>query len=181
MDVGDRRWLLRGVVVGLAVVVGVVAWIASGEDDEAVVPVEEAEPRIVAVQELEGIAAAGGYPVYWAGPRAGTALELTESSDGSVQIRHLGDGVGVGEEPAAFLTVGTYPLADPAAALDSFAAEPSAIVRRSPDGRRIVTSSQKPTSVYFASPDNSVQVEVYDPSPKRALALALSGRVRPID
>lgn len=179
MGAADRPWLLRGAVLGLTLVVALVAWIASGDDEEAAAPVVEAEPRIVAVEELEEVAVGAEYPLYWAGAMPGAALELTESETG-IQLRYLDEGAGVGEESAAFFTVGSYPLADPTGALDALAAEPGAIVRRSPDGRRVVTRRENPNSVYFASPDNSVQVEVYDPSPQRAMALALSELVRPI-
>jgi hypothetical protein len=52
-------------------------------------------------------------------------------------------------------------------------------VHLSPDGREIVVNPQTPTSAYFVSPDNAVEVEIYDRSPQRALRLALSSRVRP--
>jgi hypothetical protein len=42
----------------------------------------------------------------------------------------------------------------------------------------VVTSAESPGSAYFTSPDNTVQVDVYDPHRGRALALVLSGRVR---
>jgi hypothetical protein len=35
--------------------------------------------------------------------------------------------------------------------------------------------------VYLISPDNTLQIEVYDPSPERAMELALSGQVRPAE
>jgi hypothetical protein len=39
----------------------------------------------------------------------------------------------------------------------------------------------KPTSVYYASPQApGYQVEVFDPSPRRARSLVLSDRIRPI-
>jgi hypothetical protein len=178
-----RPWLLRGAVLGLALVVGVVAWIAGGDDEQ----VGEGDPptvvgtRIVEPAELTNVAATLGYPVYWAGPMAGAVLELTESEDGSVQLRYLEDAAEAGSESASVLAIGSYPLPDPAAALDRFAAEPGSVVRRSRAGLEVMTNEGNPTSAYFASPDNGVQVEVYDPRPRRALSLALSGRVRPAD
>ena len=179
MSAGKRPWLLRGTVLGLALVVGVVAWLATRDDDSAPAPAPELEPRIVTTQELRSIVAVTGHTVYWAGPMPGTSLEATESADGSVQVRYLEEGAEAGEQPAAFLTVGSYPLPDPSGALDGFAKRQGSVMHHSPDGRKVFVSKQKPTSVYFASPDNTVQVEVYDPSPKRALSLALSGRVSP--
>jgi hypothetical protein len=179
MSVGKRSWLLRGAVLGLALVVGVVAWLATRDDSSTPAPAPEPEARIVSTQELRSTAAATGHMVYWAGPMPGTSLEETESTDGSIQVRYLEEGAEVGEQPAAFLTVGTYPLPDPSGALAGFAKRKGSVVHHSPNGREVFVNKQKPTSVYFASPDNTVQVEVYDPSPKRALSLALSGRVRP--
>lgn len=178
MSVGNRPRLLRGAVLALALAVGVVAWLATRNDGNAPAPKPEAEPRIVTTQELGNIAALSGHSVYWAGPMPGTTLEATESADGSVQVRYLEEEAEAGEQPAAFLTVGTYPLPDPARALETFDEQPGSITR-SRNGREVVSNTEKPASVYFADPDNTVQVEVYDPSPKRALSLALSGRVRP--
>ena len=39
---------------------------------------------------------------------------------------------------------------------------------------------QERTSVLIAFPGVDDQIEVYDPSPQRALAAALSGKVRPV-
>ncbi|HEX3173425.1 MAG TPA: hypothetical protein VHQ43_04305 [Solirubrobacterales bacterium] len=179
MSFADRPSLLRGAFVGLALLVALVAWLATrGDTDEPVAAEETAQTRVVSAADLGDAAALNGHPVYWAGPIAGTALELTES-EGDVQVRYLEDDSEAGGESAAALTVGSYPLADPAGAIRTLAGEPGATVRRSKDGREVVVSSENPTSAYFASPDDSVQVEVYDPSPKRALALALSPKVRP--
>jgi hypothetical protein len=64
--------------------------------------------------------------------------------------------------------------------LEGFAKRRGSVALPARNGRKVVTSSQAPTSVYFSSPDNSVQVEVYAPSSKRAINLALSGRVEPV-
>jgi hypothetical protein len=182
MKVGDRPWLLRGAVIGLALVVGVVAWLATDDDEESASTSTPApaEVRIVSEGELAGLSTAVGYPVYWAGPIEGTSIEVTElAEEGGVQVRYLDEGAEAGSGGADSLTVGSYPLADPAGAIDEVASRPGAIVRTSGDGRTVVSNSDLPTSVYFASPDNSVQVEVYDPSPARALRLALSPSVGP--
>lgn len=68
MGVGDRPWLLRGIVVGLALVVGVVAWLATrGGDSEPAATEPAVESRLVSSGELPQIAAQSGHPVYWAG------------------------------------------------------------------------------------------------------------------
>jgi hypothetical protein len=179
MGVGDRPWLLRGAVVGLALVVGVVAWLATrGGDSEPAATEPAVESRLISTGELPQIAAQSGHPVYWAGPIPATNLELTELDEGGEQVRYLPEGAEAGDEDAA-LTIGSYPLPDPSGALEAFANRPSSVTHRGKNGREVVLNKESPTSVYFASPDNSVQVEVYDPSPERALRLALSGRVQP--
>jgi len=170
---------LRIAVFTVAGVVALVAWLTTRGSGEPAGIGETIETRIVSAAELPNIAALTGHPVYWAGPIAGTELEATERPDGSVQVRYLEAGAEAGEGEDEALTVGSYPLPDPARALAAFAERPGSETRRAPGGREVVFSRQKPTSAYFVSPGNGVQVEVYDPSPRRALALALSSKVRP--
>jgi len=182
MDPTMRRRLRWG-VVALAVIVGVIAWVASrGDDGDGSEPAPAGfEAKVVSEAELEDIAASAGHPVYWAGPIKGKELEATESADGDVQVSYLDAGAEAGGGSSGLLTIGSYPLPDPSSALEGFAERKGSIVRHASDGRKVVTSTEAPTSVYFTSPDNSVQVEVYDPSPARAMSLALSGEVQPID
>lgn len=174
--------MLRAGLIALAFVVALIAWVATQGDDsgDEAEPAAQSPPRIVSAEELAEIAAGLGHPVYWMGQVSGRVLEVTESSDGSVTLRYQEEGLEAGEGTPAVLTVGSYPISDPAAAFDTISARPGAIVRESSEGRAVVTNEGNPTSVYFADPGNSVQVEVYDPSPKRAMALALSALVRPI-
>ncbi len=179
MEGGNGRWLLRGAVVALAVVVGFIAWLATREEGgESPMPAQSGS-RIVSASELSETAAGAGHPVYWAGPEAGKSLELIEATAGP-QVRYVPAGTEAGKGPAASLTIGSYPLPDATASLRGFATRPGSIVRHGAGGREVVSSAARPTSVYFASPDNRVEVEVYDPSPRRAMSLALSGRVRPV-
>ncbi len=181
----DRRALRIGVVV-LAVVVALIAWLATrggGEGASESGPgrsTEAAAPRIVTVAALREAAVTLGQPIYWAGPIAGRELVLKELGAGEgVQLLYLPEGTEAGAGPSKSLTIGSYPLPNPRKALEAFAERPGSTSRRASDGREVAAGAAAPTSVYFAGPDNSVQVEVYDPSPKRALTLALSGRVRP--
>ena len=85
-----------------------------------------------------------------------------------------------GADSTTALAIGGYPLGDPKAALRAFAARPGAMIPHAKDGTEVVSSKEGPTSVYFPRADKGVQVEVYDPSPLRAMRLALSGRVPPV-
>ena len=183
---GDRdarkRRMLRIGIVALALLVGVIAWVATNGDDEGPTAAPASvEARIVSVEELEELAAEADHEVYWAGPLPGRVIEVSESDAGNVQIRYLEEGTEAGEGSEAVLTIGSYPLADPAAAVKGFGEREGSVARRAPDGREVVTSEEKPTSVYFAGEAGEVQVEVYDPDADRALGLALSDQVRPVD
>ena len=175
--------LLRAGLLTLAAVVAIVAWLATRGDDQGSDGGGAQAVPSVGIVSPAGLTAAGaklGQPVYWAGSLPGTELELEELSEGGVRVIYLPAGEKAGADPSTALTVGSYPLADPEAALREFAARPGAIVRHSKDGTEVVSSREQPTSVYFVGSDKAVQVEVYDPSPRRAMRLALSGRVRPV-
>lgn len=173
MPDGGRNIWLRGGVVALAVVLGLVAWLATrGDEDSAGSGGTSA--RVVSRAQLAEAAASSAQLVYWAGPVPGTKLELVEFP-GGVQVRYRRAGTALPES----LTVATYPREEPAAELRAFAARPGSFTAAGAGGRTVVGSRDQPTSAYFASADDSVQVEVYDPSPERAVTLARSLRVRP--
>jgi hypothetical protein len=180
----DNRRMLRIGIVALALIVGVVAWVATsgGDDDGSTTETASAgiEAKIVSVAELEEFADEAGHGVYWAGPLPRKVIELSETAAGNTQIRYLDEGTGAGEGSNAVLTVGSYPLADAAKAFEGFAERKDSISRSSPDGREVAFSLEKPTSVYFTGSDGDVQVEVYDPNYKRAMSLALSDQLRPV-
>jgi hypothetical protein len=179
---GEKLWILRGGVVGLAIVIAVIAAVVSGggESESAPTP-PQPETRIVGEAELTERAAALGQPIYWAGPVEGTELELEELQGEGVRVRYVPEGSEAGEAPPEALTIGSYLLPNPEEALQRFASEPSSTTRQGRDGREVVTDSEKPTSVYFVDPENKVQVEVYDPSPEKAMSLALSSKVGPAE
>jgi len=179
----QRRRLLWA-VIALAVAVAVVAWLVTRGDgsDEG-----ESEPavagfgaRIVDEGGLEDIAASAEHPVYWAGLMDGKEMAASETKEGNVQVRYLEEGAKPGAEPKKAITIGSYPLPDPAKALDGYAKRKGAVVLDGPEGRELVSNVETPSSIYFASPENSVQVEVYAPTFKRSLSLARSGKVQPV-
>lgn len=186
MEQGNQQgnpWVLRGVVIGLAVLVGIVAWVATsgGDDESAPEPAAvEAEATVVSEEELADIASTAEYPVYWAGPIDGTELEVTDSSEAGVLLRYLEEGDKVGDAIADRIAIGSYPLDDPQKALDNFASRPGAVVSEDPELGTIVTNEETLSSVYFVDPENEVQVEVYAPTPQEVMSLVRSGDVVPV-
>lgn len=183
MDLG-RPWVLRGLAIALAIVVGVIVYLAvSGDDDggggEPASTAEAAEARIVSEDELAEIAADAEQPVYWAGEIEGTALELTEDETGYL-VRYLEQDEDAGSSLAQRIAVGSYAIANPRKALNTFAETPGATVQNVEGIGKVVISPEAQKNVYFVDPDNEVQVEVYAPSAKRAIGLVRSGQVQPI-
>jgi hypothetical protein len=178
----ERRKMLRWGVIAAAVLVAVIAWVATSGDDDSGESEATAgfEAKVVSEAELQEIAGSAGHAVYWAGPIEGKELEASESESGGVQVRYLDEGAEPGSDSTGTLTIGSYPLADATKALEGFAERPGAIVRQSDVVGEVVSSPEAPSSAYFASPDGSVQIEVYDPSPARAMSLARSGKVQPV-
>jgi hypothetical protein len=179
---GDKRAQILRLRIAIVVLafMGVVLGVLLVRDDGGDGGGEEASPasaRVVSPAELSSLSASSPSPIYWAGERPNTELELTEE-ESDFYLRYLEGGA---KPDAEVLTVGTYLLDDPRASLEEVAASPTAIVRHAADGREVVTSEENPNSVYFVTPDNSAQIEVYDPSAKAAMDLALSGNVRPVD
>jgi len=168
-------------IVLIALLAVAVAWalIAGGDDDEGSGATEgdPAPARIVSAAELSDIAAVSDTPIYWAGERPGTELEYDEGIGDRVFVRYLTGGAEAGDPRPAFLTIATYPLADPAEALQANARRTNTRVQRARGGALVWVNPDRPQSVYLAEPGSTHQVEVYDPLPRRALRVALSGEV----
>jgi hypothetical protein len=131
-------------------------------------------------QELRRLSASLRRPIYWAGPQAGAVYELTVAANGRVYIRYLIGGAKVGSPRSDFLTIGTYPVANPATDLRRAARSPGSVVLTLPHGAFGVYNTARPTSVYLTYPGSHEEVETYDPSPTVARALVESGGVKPI-
>ena len=80
-----RRRLV--VAAAIAVVAGVVTWliVRGGDEDGS----SGTAAQIVSRDALTDFAASAGYPVFWAGPRAGLRYELTLADGGRTYVRYL--------------------------------------------------------------------------------------------
>lgn len=160
----------------MAVIVVVIIAVSGGGSSKTAANGAE----IVSVNELREKAALQGTPVYWAGERPGAELELSQSDGGRTYVRYLTGGAEVGDPHPDFLTVGTYEIANPIAALRRQGGRPGGVLAKAPKGATVYFSRTRPHSVYLAYPGVEAEIEVYDPSFKRALRLVDSGRVVPV-
>jgi hypothetical protein len=174
------RWLVVVLAIAaVALLVWLLAIRSDGGEPAAVVqpgggPAGATQADLVSLsQELR-------QPIYWAGTMPGTRLEITESSNTSTYLRYLTEDAPIGDPSPDFLTVGTYPTLDAYGSLRSYATRENADTTRIANGGLAMIVPGSPTSVYFAYPNEDVQIEVYDPKPRRALGLVKSGVVRPV-
>ena len=170
--------VLAGAATAVALLIGVVLWLAVRDSGSSSTPVpERAAPAATSVADLTRLAR--GRPIYWAGPMPGVTYELTRTSDRRVYIRYLPAGVPIGTSRPQ-LSVGTYPVRN-AFAVTSAAAKRRNSVKIDIGGAGVAFYElNRPTNVYLARKGSGVQVEVYDPSASRAHQLVSSGQVAAI-
>jgi hypothetical protein len=173
-----------GAIVAIAVAAAFVTWLVMrpGSDTKPVAQVApvRATPQLVSPARLRTLAATLGYPLYWAGGRAGMRYELTEAGGGRTYIRYLPANVRAGDPRARFLAVGTYAERDAFAQTEAAGERPGAVTLELPLGGIGVYDPKRPTSVYFAYPDSNVQVEVYAANGRFARRLVVARQVVPI-
>lgn len=171
----NRLRLGAAIAALVAIVIVIVAVSGGGSSKE---PANGAE--IVSVNELREKVALQGTPAYWAGELTGAQLELSQSGEGRTYVRYLTGGAEAGDPRPAFLTVGTYEIANPLAALRRQGHLPGGVLAKGPRGATVYFSRTRPHSVYLAYPGVAAEIEVYDPSFRRALHLVNSGRIVPV-
>jgi hypothetical protein len=132
------------------------------------------------IRRLNEFASSVGHPVYWAGSQPRFTYELSSTKDGRVYIRYLPPGVKVGNANPNYLTVGTYPQRNAFATTRATAKSQGRESLDIPGGGVAFQYKNRPTNVYLAYPDSNFQIEVFDPSPARALRLVTSGQIKPV-
>jgi hypothetical protein len=171
------RGLRLGAIVAVIIGVALLAWLVLGGDDDGG---GSNEPQEVSVEDLQEEAGSADLPIYWAGPQAGTTYEFTETDDGSVYVRYLPEDAEIGDPSPDFLTVATYPIENGYARVLAAAEQKGAETEELPNGGLALSDPARPSSAYLAYEGEPYQVEVYDPSPDRALDLVVSGAVQPV-
>jgi hypothetical protein len=143
-------------------------------------PRTPAGSRAASVKQLKALAIALGHPIYWAGTNSATTYELTRTSNGSVYVRYLPQGVAVGAALPNYLTIGTYPQRGALEILKATAAKNHVPTIKLADGGLAFVDKKHPTSVYVAYPNVDLQIEVFDPAAGRARQLVTSGQIAPV-
>ncbi len=165
------------VFVALALVLAVfgVLRLLGGDDGLAL---ENGVPTEASVSDLRELATPGR-PVYWSGPPSSGRLEVTKTARDAVYVRYLPPGVELGDRRPRYTTIATYSSANAYAELLGSRRSDGLKSERIPGGGLAVWRTSPGTSVYVAYPRVKYLVEVFDPSPVRARALAL-GSLQPV-
>lgn len=174
-----RRRLLGTAAAAILTIAAIVLALVGGDGGSGSQPVDTL-PHFVDSADLTALEGSLGHPIYWAGERPPKQLELKEEADGSVYLRYLPAGVAAGESPAAYLTVGTYPVPDAQAAVRRAAAAAGVGVGHAAGGGIILANPESEGSVYLAYPGSNLQLEIYDPAPGRSMRLIRSGAIVPV-
>jgi hypothetical protein len=160
--------------VAAALLASLVAAHRKSSTSPAMTPIN---PVVLSASGLRRLALTVGQPIYWAGPRRGSLYELTRTADNRSIVRYVPPGVVAGSNVGRYLSVATYPFIGAFGALQDVANGRGSVL---PDGGLAVVNASYPSAVHLAFPLVEYQVEVYDPSPTRARAIAMSGKVRAI-
>jgi hypothetical protein len=126
---------------------------------------------------LHDAASEAATPVYWAGEQDGTELELSRPDKDRTYVRYLTGSAEAGDKRADFLTIGTYAQPNAVASLRRQAKRSGGTIDHSPGNATVYYDRSNPPSVYLAYPGAPVEVEVFDPSFKRALRMVESGQI----
>lgn len=172
------------VVVVLLVAAGFVGWFlhdgTGGDGDVAASSASASDeikvgvPTIVSPDELEDYAK-HHQPLYWAGERPDTKIELTRTDHNGTFVRYLPKDAKAGDEKQ-YLTVGTYDAFEGYEGLAG-AKKGVADVEHGKQGAVITVFKKKPLSTYFSFKNAAFQVEVFSPTKGESKKLTDNGTV----
>jgi hypothetical protein len=157
-----------GAVIAIAVAVGLILWLALRNTSSG-------SGKAVSPAELQSLATSVGHPVFWLGQVDGDTNELTRRSDGSIIVRYLPPGVGVGAQ-GQYWSVATYPFPDAFAAIKRAFRAGGATEIKLAHGGLAEYLNANPNNVHAAYPGYPYQIEVFAPG-GQAVALVQAGRL----
>jgi hypothetical protein len=170
-------------VVGIALLAGVVVWFATSPNRDGANPIvgtASGDPKLVGDGEMGRVTEEIGHTVFWAGQRPGTRIEMSHDEIGNAHVRYLTGGAVPGDPDQTYLDIGTYPFNGARAATRNLAGE-QGLERITVSGGVGFFDPERPTSVYLVFTDRpDYQVEVYHPDGDGALEVALSGDIVPM-
>jgi hypothetical protein len=155
-------------VIAVAVAAGIIVWLALRDTGSG-------NAKAVSTADLQSLATSVGHPVFWLGQQDGDTNELTRRSDGSIIVRYLPPGVGIGAQ-GQYWSVATYPFPGAFAAIKRAFRAGGATEIKLAHGGLAEYLNTNPNNVHAAWPGYAYQVEVFAPG-GQAVALVQAGRL----
>lgn len=152
-----------------------------GADSESDQQASSGAAQVVSADSLREAAPEGATPIYWAGEQEGTELELSRPDEDRTYVRYLTGDAEAGDKRADFLTVSTYVQPNAVAVLRRQSERSGGTITHAPGNGTVYFDRAHPKSVYLAYPGTPVEIEIFDPSFKRAMRLVESGQVVAVD
>lgn len=163
-------------LLALAVIAGLVTWLITGRGDNKSSKSSGTAQTVSSEKDLQKLVASLDVPVYWAGPQEGVRYELQKLSSGQIYLRYLTGKMKSGK--GTTLTVGTYPMRNAYATTLALGKKSGwTQLETGENGAVAFTNSANPRNVYLAQSGLNYQIEVYDPTAGRAIALVQAGKV----
>ena len=171
--------MIRPVVIVAAALALALLTGCGGSDSSASQGTNSVDPGAAQIVSADSLreTASSAMPIYWAGEQDGAELELSRPDKDRTYVRYLTGGAEAGDKRAGFLTVGTYAQPNAATSLRRQAKRSGGTISRAPGDATVYYDRENSQSVYLAYPSAPVEVEVFDPSFKRALQLVESGQI----
>lgn len=131
--------------------------------------------------ELKSVVANLNSVVYWVGPLENAKYTLDVTDAGAAFVRYLPNGEGANDTAKNYLIVATYRVNAAYDAIKTAGNEQDGIGLMTSDGASVYYNKNASTNVYMAYPGQDLQIEVFDPTPGKALQLVnTTGLVKPI-
>ena len=123
--------------------------------------------------ELKDVVTKLGETVYWAGPMRGAKYTINAQNVGAIYVRYLPGGKGISDTSPKFRVIATYKETNGYDATLAAGNQPNGVSFAKPDGAGVVYYNKNtPTNVYLAYKSKPFQIEVFDPSAEKSLAMA---------
>lgn len=131
--------------------------------------------------ELKSVVANLNSVVYWVGPLENARYTLDVTDAGAAFVRYLPNGEGANDTAKNYLIVATYRVNAAYDAVKTAGNEQDGIGLMTSEGAAVYYNKNAATNVYLAYPGQDLQIEVFDPTPGKALQLVnTTGLVKPI-
>jgi hypothetical protein len=181
----NRTAVIVAVAVVVVAIVAVVSFRLSGSSKKSstpsvTTPSKDSTQVNLSADGIRTAVKALGKVVYWAGDESGDTYVLQTFANGQTTVRYVPSGGDPTSSGAIYRLMGSYPIKNAFNVTKQAASGGNSVLVTNSDGSVVLYNKSKMTNVYVAFPKVDVQVEIFDPTPGKALELATSGAIKPI-